>query len=93
MVERVLVQHMGFIDEEDWEDALAGEVFDVSSDGEEDVASSGAVGDAEGVAEMAVEVASSEGDVVAASEADGLVAQGMTDGAGHAGFAGPRIHR
>ena len=41
------MQHVGFIDEED---AFAGEVFDVASDGQEDVARSGTVGDAEGVA-------------------------------------------
>ena len=75
-------------DEEDREDALTGQSLDVPSDGEEDITRGGAVGDAEGEAEVAVEIASSEGDVVAVGEADGMALEGVADGAGHAGLAG-----
>src|SRR5689334_14856240 len=87
MVERVLVQQMRFIDEQDREGALSGEIFDVASDGEKHIARGRAVGDGEGVAEMAIEVATAEGDVVAVREPDRLSAEVVTYGAQNAGLA------
>jgi len=49
-----------FVDEEDREYPLASKVFDMARDGEEDVSRGRAIGDAEGVAEMTIEVASTE---------------------------------
>jgi hypothetical protein len=43
---------VGLVDEQDGEDALTGELFDVSRDGEEDVAGGGAVGNAERMTEV-----------------------------------------
>ena len=93
MVERVLVQQVRLIDEQDGEGAVSGEVLDVAGDGEKDIACRRAVGDGQGVAEMAIEVTTTEGDVVAVREPDRLSAErvscGTQDtGLAHAGLAG-----
>jgi hypothetical protein len=88
VVERVLVHQVGFVDEEHWESALVSEVLDVSADRMEDVASGGAVGDVEGVAEVPVEVAPAEGNVVALGQPQGLVGtERVAQGTQHAGLA------
>src|SRR5882762_2731846 len=64
MVESVLVQEMGFVDEKYGVDALAGELFDVGRHGIEEVAGSGRGCEPEGEAELAVEVTTAERGVV-----------------------------
>ena len=64
MVEGVLVQEVGFFEEEDRMDSLAGELLDVGRHGVEEVAGGGDGREAEGEAELAVEVAAPEGGVV-----------------------------
>src|SRR5690349_14265522 len=59
----------------------------MSCDREEDIAGGGAVGDTQGVAEVAIEVAPAEGDVMAIGEADGLVTEGVAGGTGYAGLS------
>ena len=60
MVERVLVQEVGFVEEEDRVDALARQLLDVGRHGVEEVAGGGRGGEAECEAELAVEVATAE---------------------------------
>ena len=88
MVERVLVHQMRFVDEEDRKSALASEVFDVFAHRMEYVACGGTVRDAEGMADVSIEVAPAERDVVTVGEPDRLVgAECMAKSAQHAGFA------
>lgn len=67
VVEGVLVQEVGLVEEEDGMDALAGELLDVGRHGVEEVAGGGR--QAEGEAELAVEVAAGEGGVVGVGQA------------------------
>jgi hypothetical protein len=83
VVEGVLMHEVGFVDQEDGEEALLGKLLDMVGDGEEDVARSAAVRDGEGRAEVAIEVAAPEGNVVAVGHAHALgsdrVAEGTQD--------------
>src|SRR3954462_2257854 len=64
MVEGVLVQEVGFVEEEDRVDALARQLLDVRRHGVEEVAGGGRGREAECEAELAVEVATAESGVV-----------------------------
>jgi hypothetical protein len=88
MVEGVLMKEMGFVDEEDGEEALFGELLDVGADGIEDIASRVvSAGKAKSDAELTVEVAAAEGDVVAIGQSEAVGAEGVTKSAEQAGFA------
>src|SRR6187549_2094879 len=85
---------MGLVDQKHRQGALARQLFHVLADGEEDITSGGAVGDAEGVAKVAVEVASTEGDVVAVRESKGLSRpEGVSQGEQYAGLADAGLAR
>src|SRR6188508_3020695 len=78
---------MGLVDQKHRQGALARQLFHVLADREEDITSGGAVGDAEGVAKVAVEIAATEGNVVAVRESKGLSrAEGVSQGAQYAGL-------
>jgi hypothetical protein len=64
---------VSLVDEQHGERALTGEVFDVFTEGEEDVARARAVRNIERVAHVTVEVAMAEGDVVAIRQSERLV--------------------
>ena len=64
MVESVLVQEVGFVEEKDRVDALARQLLDVGRHGVEEVAGGGRGREAECEAELAVEVATTERGVV-----------------------------
>ena len=87
MVERVLVEQVGLVEEEDGVDALAAELLDVGGDGVEDGGRGGRRREAEGEAELAVEVAAAEGGVVAVGEAEALLGEAVAQRAQHAGLA------
>jgi hypothetical protein len=63
----------------------------MAGDGEEDITCGRSVGDTEGMAEMAIEVAPPEGHVVAVGEANGLALEGAAGGARHTGLARARL--
>jgi putative transposase len=65
VAQHLLVEQVRLIEEEDREDALLGQVLDVSRDGVEDRGSGGVRGEAQGEAELAVEVPAAECGVVA----------------------------
>ena len=87
MVERVLVQQVRFVEQEDRMHALAGELLDMGTDGAEEISGRGATGEAESVAELAIEVAPAEGGVVAVGQAEAALRERMTQGAQHARLA------
>jgi hypothetical protein len=87
VVEGVLVEEMGFVEQEDGEDPVAAELFDVGGDGVEDGGRGGRGREAEGETELAVGVAPSEGGVVAVGEAESLRGQLLAERAEHAGLA------
>src|SRR5262245_54460372 len=68
MVEGVLVQQVGFVEEEHGMDALGGAVFDVTTERIEQAPRGGHRGQSQGVAELTVEVAATEGGIVAVRE-------------------------
>ena len=60
MVESVLVQEVGFVEEKDRVDALARQLLDVGRHGVEEVAGGGGGREPEREAELAIEVAAAE---------------------------------
>jgi hypothetical protein len=95
MVEHVLVEQVGLVEEEDGVHAVAAEVLDVAGHREEDGGGAGGGGQAQGETELAVEVAAPEGGVVAVREAEAgrreSVAKRAQDaGLADAGLAGER---
>ena len=70
MVERVLVQEVALVEEEDGVDAVAAEVLHVRRDRVEDGGGRRRRRETEGDAELAVEIAPAEGDVMAVGEAE-----------------------
>jgi hypothetical protein len=70
VVERVLMKEVGLVDEEDGADALFGEVLDVGANGEEEISRGGGLREAEGEAEMAIEVSASDGRILAVDESE-----------------------
>src|SRR5512139_1001238 len=91
MVEGVLVQEVGFVNEEDGVDALAGELLDVGRYGVEEVAGGGSGREAEGEAELAVEVAAPEGSVVRIGQPGAGGGDEVARGAQDAGLADGRF--
>src|SRR5438445_4775698 len=87
MVERVLVEEVRLVEEEDRMDALLGEVLDVGRDRVEDGGGGRRRRQAERDAELAIEVATTEGGIVAVGEAEAGVGDAMAQGAQHAGLA------
>jgi hypothetical protein len=87
VVEGVLVQEVGFVEEEDGMDALAGELLDVRGHGVEKVAGGGGGRQPEGEAELAVEVAAAERGVVRVGQAVAGSGDAVTDRAQDAGLA------
>jgi len=89
VVEGVLVQEVGFVEEEDGVGALGGEHLDVGGDGVKDAGGGGGGSEAEGEAELAIEVAAPEGGVVTVGEAKAVCGLGeaVAQGAEEAGFS------
>ena len=87
VVERVLVKEVRLVEEEDGVEALAAEIFDVGADGEEDGRGGGGRREAEGEAELAIEVAAAERGVMAVGETEAGLRQAMAEGAQHARLA------
>src|SRR5882724_5297179 len=73
MIEGVLMQEMRLVEEKDGVGPFAAEVLHVSGDGVEDGGGRGRGGKPEGEAELAVEIASCEGGVVAVGETQALL--------------------
>jgi hypothetical protein len=91
VVEGVLVQEVGVVEEEDGMDPLAGELLDVGRHGVEEVAGGGGRREAEREAELAVEVAAAEGGVVRVGQAvagggDAVAERAQDTGLADAGF-------
>src|SRR3954463_9792767 len=92
MVEGVLVQEVGFVEEEDRVDALARQLLDVRRHGGEEVAGGGRGREAECEAELAVEVATTERGVVRVGQSvagggDTVTQRAQDTGLADAGFA------
>jgi hypothetical protein len=87
VVERVLMEQMGLIDEEDGAYALLGEILNVCADGEEEISGGGRLREAEGEAEMAIEVSSPDGRILAIDESEVGGGEGVAEGAEHARLA------
>src|SRR5579872_4476066 len=87
MVEGILVKQVCLVDEKDGADPLFGKVLDVRVDGEEQVAGGIGLGQTESEAEMAVEVAPSDGAVLAVDEAEVGRGEGMAQCAQDARFS------
>jgi hypothetical protein len=88
VVEHVLVEQVGLVEEKDGVHALSAEIFDVRGDGEEDGGSGGGRGQAEGETELSVEIAAAEGGIVAVGEAEARLGKPVPQGAQHARLAG-----
>ncbi len=88
VVERVLVKQVRLVEQEDRMDALSAEVLDVSADGVEDGGRRRSGGEAERLAELAIEVAPAERGVVAVGQSEAGLRQPMTHGPQHARLAG-----
>jgi hypothetical protein len=93
VVEGVLVQEVGFVEEEDGVAAFGGEALDVGGDGVKDACGSGRGSEAEREAELAIEVAASEGGVVTVGEAKAVLGLGeaVAQRAQQAGFSDARF--
>jgi hypothetical protein len=87
VVERVLMKEVGLVDEEDGADALFGEVLDVGANGEEEISRGGGLREAEGEAEMAIEVSASDGRILAVDESEVGGSEGVAEGAQDAGLS------
>ena len=80
VVERVLVQEVGFIDKEDREQSLLRKLLDVSANRIEDVARCVMTpGQTEGEAELPIEIATSERHVMAIGEAKTIGTEGVPE--------------
>jgi hypothetical protein len=93
VIERVLVEQMGFVDQEDGADALFGEVLDVSADGEEEISGGGGLREAEGEAEVAIKVSPSDGGILAIDESEVGGSESVAEGAENAGLADAGLAR
>jgi transposase InsO family protein len=87
VVERVLVEEMGFVEEEHGMDALGDAVLDVSAERVEQAARRRRGREPDGVAELAVEVAAAERGVVAVGQAEADRGELVAQRAQHAGLA------
>ena len=79
VLEDLLVEEVGLVEEEDGVDALLAELTDVLVDRVEDRGRRGARAQAEREAELPVEVASPEGGVVAVGQAEAGLGQAMAE--------------
>src|SRR5690606_17025132 len=87
-----LVQQVCFVNEQHGQRFFSTELLDVLTDGQEHVASSHTVGDAQAVAEVSIEVAATERDIVAVGQTESLVgAQSVPQGTQDTGFAHPGL--
>ena len=91
VIEGVGVQEVGLVEEEDGVDAVLAELLDVGADGVEDGRRGGGGGEAQGEAELAVEVALAERRVVAVGEAEFGGGQAVAHGAQDARLAEARF--
>lgn len=93
VIKGVLVQEVGFVEEEDGVGALGGEHLDVGGDGVKDAGGGGGGSEAEGKAELAIEVAASEGSVVTVGEAKAIrgLGEAVTQGTEETGFSDARF--
>src|SRR3954468_18813477 len=89
MVEGVLVQEVGFVEEEDRVDALARQLLDVRRHGVEEVAGGGRGREAECEAELPVEVATAERGVVRVGQSVSGGGDTVAQRAQDAGLADP----
>jgi hypothetical protein len=91
VVQHVLVEQVGLVEEEDRVNTLAAKIFDVGGDGEKESRSGGGRREPQGEAKLAVEIAAAEGGVVAVGEAETGLRQPVAQGTQDAGFASTRI--
>ena len=91
VVERVLVEELSLVEQEDGMNAIVAEVSHVGGDRMEDAGRGGGGREAEGDAELAIEIAATEGGVVAVGEAKTSVRQSLAQSAQHARLADARI--
>jgi hypothetical protein len=91
VIERVLMEQVGLVDQEDGADALLGKVLDVSTDGEEEISGGGGLREAEGEAEMSIEVSPADGGILAIDESEVGGSEGVTEGAENASLAHPGL--
>ena len=87
VVERVLVQQVRLVEQEDGVEVVAAEVLDVGADREEERGGGRRGREAEREAELAVEVAAAERGVVAVGQAEAGLGQALAQRAQHAGLA------
>src|SRR4029077_12828569 len=87
MVERVLMQQMRLVDEKDGQQALLTELLDMGVDGPENVTGVVTVRQSEGEAQLPIEVAPTEGDVMAVGEAEPLLGKRVAQSPQHASLA------
>ena len=87
MVERVLVEEMGLVEEKDRVDAFLGQVLDHGRHGVEDRGRGRRRRQAQRDAELAIEVAAAERRVVAIGQAEAGVRDAMAEGPQDAGLA------
>ena len=91
VVEGVLVQEVGLVEEEHGVDALFGALLDMTRDGVEQAACGGRGRELEGRAELAIEVAAAEGGVVTVGEAEAGGGDAVAQRAQDAGLADARL--
>jgi hypothetical protein len=91
MVERVLVQQVGLVDEQDGQESLLGELLDMGADGPEHVAAGGSARQPQGEAELAIEIAPPQSDVVAVGQSETLLGQRMAQRPQHARLSDARL--
>src|SRR5580700_1028538 len=87
VVEHVLVEQVGLVEEEDGMDVIAPEGLDVGGHGEEEGCGRRGGGEAERRAELAIEVAPAEGCIVAVGQAEARLRQGLAQRPQHARLA------
>ena len=91
MIEGILMKQVCLVDEEDRTHALLGEVLDVRVDGQKQVPCRVGLGQTESQAKVAVEVAPTDGAVLAVDQAEVGRGERMAKGAQHACLSDPRL--
>src|SRR5882757_5500964 len=91
MVESVLVEEVGFVEEKYRMDTLGGAVLDVAAECVEQTAGGGRRGQPDGVTELTVEVATAERGIVAVREAEAGGRDAVAERAQDAGLADARL--
>lgn len=93
MSEDVGVEQVGLVEEEDGVDAGLCELMNLRGDRVEDGRGGGLGGEAEGDAQLPIEIAAAEGGVVAVGEAEALPGEALAQSAQDAGLADAGLAR